>query len=1502
GSTAAGLCVSADSDIFFSDGIDKISEIVEEELNEGNIEKYNEIMEFKRNQSNNRQILHSNNLKLQSQKIRKFWRIKSPSKLQRIVSKTGKELKLTGETSIFSITEKDGLVWIPARLLKPGDYIASMRKFPETAIKKIPSSFDLIKDYPGRITLLKMEAIVKKIIETIRTKKGLSLTKISHKLGVSTSAVGSWLKEELPGNISLQAFITLCELIGDNAAHHLPDNLYLQIKNGQTIILPRQLDKNWFYIMGLIIGDGRISIDRRESGYGGVAIGLANRNNEILNYFRTFFSDLGLNVSITEGTDKRATEYRIWSKLMYHIFAKFGLCASPKSTNINPNTDILFFEERYLNNFLKGLYDSDGWIYTRPEGSSHIGFTSTSKELINFVQYGLLRSGIISYIRERHPKVTVTASGKKIIAKHVKYELTFANYKEIHTFKEKIGFNHPGKQVILEKYCQMNKVHHRNDDNIPEITLLLKEIVAFYQYTSRELVGYKTFFSPSGLKDSISHLQLKSILEKINPNWLRVRVKIPYETRNTFYNEIQKQYSTEQIEKMTKTSKEQLYEYFIRKGRNPTIPISIIVKLFNPKKVQFKSGIKRYITNLIKDVQVRHEFYLNKYELLQKLSLSDIFWDEIAFVEEIDSDDAYVYDLTIPHSHNFIVNGFVVHNTAAVIKDPATGELNLEAGALVLSDKGIACIDEFDKMRPEDRVSIHEAMEQHSYHPSFEITLVNGRKVPIGSYVDNLFKHHLDKRIQGIECEILPINELNEEIYTCDFNNFFSIPFSHVSRHKAPPYFVKLLYSNGREILVTPEHPIFVFNNDYIDEIPAELVESNIFVPASRKFEFQGDVRLKTDVEPGRKQIRLPERMEVALARFLGFFAAEGYSYHGSSMEVGISNTDPELTSEMKKVIFDTFAMNPIDNIAKNRTLRIISKSLFNYMLKNFPELMTKSLTKRIPKQIFVSDDGTKIAFLNAAFLGDGAVESEAIAYSTSSKGLAEDYQDLLLSLGIQTRIHSSKYLTRVKKERRTRYKVYIRGESIESFIEMVVPELKLHERAAMFLKRSRRTNRDHDVLPPSVGKLIKTCLKKLSIPYTGYFQQHFKSNCGITIQVIDNYLDQIHQKIAKFEHEVPKIKDIRQFRQVTGYSQESIARLTNTKRGTIDYIERGGYVLEVREDVLATAKHAITEIISDVKDTVSYIQKLKRFRWLRVKKVEIIKNSGKYKTNWVYDVTVNPTRNFVSHGLILHNTISIAKAGIVATLNARTSIVAAANPAFGRYNPYKDPADNIKLPTTVLSRFDLIFILQDKPDPTEDRQKARHILKLHERRQTVEPPIPADLLRKYVAYAKQHIHPVMTTEAAERIEEFYVDMRKTDQPDSPIAITPRQLEGLVRLAEARAKLRLSPEVTEEDADTAIRLVNNSLKEVGMDTETGAIDALTLMTGRSQKSRSIMERVMDIVRELCTASESNIAKVQDVINRAIEEGMNEAQIRDTIQRLKNDGNLYEPRMGYLSSA
>ena len=517
---------------------------------------------------------------------------------------------------------------------------------------------------------------------------------------------------------------------------------------------------------------------------------------------------------------------------------------------------------------------------------------------------------------------------------------------------------------------------------------------------------------------------------------------------------------------------------------------------------------------------------LNK-ELLHQIELlvsRDYFLDKIVKIKA-EKYSGYVYDLYVPKYHNFVCDGIIVHN----------------------------CIDEFDKMNPQDRVAIHEAMEQQSYHPSFEITLADGTKVKIGDFVDNLFEQFLDRKIYGIDCEILPVSDLNIEILTTDFDKIFRTKINRVSRHKAPSRFIRILYSNGKEILVTPEHPVFVFKDGKIETVSAEELKVGLLVPAVREISSEGHKKLE----------------------------------------------------------------------------------------------------------------------------------------------------------------------------------ISINGEKIE--------------------------------------------------------------------------------------------------------------------------------------------------------------------------KVEIVENNGKFETEWVYDVTVEPTRNFISHGLVLHNTISIAKAGIVATLNARTAILAAANPKLGRYDHYRPPADNINLPPTILSRFDLIFILTDRPRVEVDKQVAEHILALHQMR-TVEPPIPPDLLRKYIAYARKNVHPVLTPEAAKRIEQFYLELRSIGEaPTSPVPITARQLEALIRLAEAHARMALRDKVTVEDAEEAIRLMKLSLQQVGIDSETGQLDIDLIMTGHSKSQRDKMEKILDLIDELGEDVDKAVP-VSKLIERASIEGIDEEFVKRAIERMKKEGIIFEPRPDHVKKA
>jgi len=280
----------------------------------------------------------------------------------------------------------------------------------------------------------------------------------------------------------------------------------------------------------------------------------------------------------------------------------------------------------------------------------------------------------------------------------------------------------------------------------------------------------------------------------------------------------------------------------------------------------------------------------------------------------------------------------------------------------------------------------------------------------------------------------------------------------------------------------------------------------------------------------------------------------------------------------------------------------------------------------------------------------------------------------------------------------------------------------------------------------------------------------------------------------------------------------------------------------------------------------------------------------------------MRPEDRVAIHEAMEQQTVSIAKGGIVATLNARTSILAAANPALGRYDPYRNISENMNLPVTILSRFDLIFVIRDEPEPATDTQMAEHILKLHRSRTfPTEAPIPPDLLRKYISYARR-INPVLTDDAMKRLEEFYLEMRsKTDTAGSPVAITPRQLEALVRIAEARAKVALRREVTVEDAQATIFLMRKSLSQVGIDVLSGKMDIDVLMTGKPKSIRDKLQAILTLI--IAMEKVTGMANENDVYERLEKDyGIEKNEAVRLIGQLQKEGTIYSPRNGFLKRA
>ena len=277
----------------------------------------------------------------------------------------------------------------------------------------------------------------------------------------------------------------------------------------------------------------------------------------------------------------------------------------------------------------------------------------------------------------------------------------------------------------------------------------------------------------------------------------------------------------------------------------------------------------------------------------------------------------------------------------------------------------------------------------------------------------------------------------------------------------------------------------------------------------------------------------------------------------------------------------------------------------------------------------------------------------------------------------------------------------------------------------------------------------------------------------------------------------------------------------------------------------------------------------------------------------------MRPEDRVAIHEAMEQHTVSVAKGGIVATLNARTAILAAANPALGRYEPHRTVAENISLPVTILSRFDLIFVLRDVPNKEADGKMSEHILEMHRKGLSpVEPPIPSDMLRKYISYAKG-IKPVLTQEAVQRLKDFYLAMRSASESEgSPVAITARQLESLVRIAEAKARVALRKEVLSEDAEAAITIMKRSLEEVGIDLSSYKIDIDLIMTGKPKSVRDKLQTVLSTLMQM--EKETGIVEKTALLNELeAKYTIPTGEAERLITQLLREGTIYEPREGYL---
>lgn len=260
-------------------------------------------------------------------------------------------------------------------------------------------------------------------------------------------------------------------------------------------------------------------------------------------------------------------------------------------------------------------------------------------------------------------------------------------------------------------------------------------------------------------------------------------------------------------------------------------------------------------------------------------------------------------------------------------------------------------------------------------------------------------------------------------------------------------------------------------------------------------------------------------------------------------------------------------------------------------------------------------------------------------------------------------------------------------------------------------------------------------------------------------------------------------------------------------------------------------------------------------------------------------------------HPAMEQQIIHMSKAGVTASMKTRCAVIGTANPKLGRYDPYESIQGQINLPPALVSRFDFIFAILDKPDKTRDAAIAGHVMRAMQDDAEDVKLLDQDFYKKYVAYARREIQPKWRPEASRLVQEHYVEMRGGGGEDA-IPITARQLHAYRRAAEAVARIRLHEFVEVEDVEEALSVHQACLESTGVDPETGQLDAGVIATGVSHSQHDRIKTVMGIVREKSQKSEKGYTTEEDVLEAAALRGIPKEQCEKALATLRRDNSIY----------
>jgi len=758
--------------------------------------------------------------------------------------------------------------------------------------------------------------------------------------------------------------------------------------------------------------------------------------------------------------------------------------------------------------------------------------------------------------------------------------------------------------------------------------------------------------------------------------------------------------------------------------------------------------------------------------------------------------------------------------------------------------------------------------------------------------------------------------------------NFTSQP-RRFWRRKAPKKMFKIITYTGNELIVTKEHPLFTTKDGVIFAKEAKDYGTEEYIATPSKIEAEGSLQIvskdtKKTKANNKVKYDIKDIFDDDFARLFGYLTGDGYvRFRKTTGLISFTNNSQELLDDFARLIKKVFNLEVSKRKKQNSNsyeYYISSIDLVRILSRIEPNIVKKSGDMCIPEMVSKSPNYIIKEFLKSLFDCEGYVNNQkrVIEFSSKSKELIYDIKYILLRFGILSQISSGmKYASNTKNRiRRRYYRLRISGEELINFYkEIGFVTVNKNKKLERWVKENKNYNTDLNVVP-NLKDLLKILRKKydlsqfdFDIKRTTY--QHYEK--GDRFPSYEK-LQKIYDKYLKLNRCDPLIEILRQI------SRADIFWDKIKKIVTVENEDSYVYDLEI-DNVHNFVANGVMVHNSQLLKRVSKIAPKARFvsgKGVSGAGLTAAVVRDEFLNGWSLEAGALPLANngfcmidemdkmspedtSAMHEALEGQTITISKANIQATLRCETTVLAAANPKFGRFDPYDIIAKQINMPPALINRFDLIFPIKDLPDKTKDNLLADHILKLHQAPDTDAPEIDTDLLKKYISYVRQRATPKLSNEAMEELKKYYVEMRNSGSEEGSVKSVPisaRQLEALVRLSEACAKLRLGEEVTKKDAKRGIEMLHYCLSQIGIDPETGKIDIDRIATGISSSQRSHIITVKEIITEL----ENKIGKtipIDDVVSEAKAKGIEEDKVEEVLEKLKRSGDIFEPRRGFV---